>query len=287
MPKQEQRLSRLPHQITEGLFLESADGKGIVIGAKLARRLQTQLDKRVVIMSQDPQNNIADRGFPVVGIYTASLKSVEERYALVGLKTAQEMLKVGDKISEVEVQGSSFRKVDEFYHQLEQRLPDREVLPWYQLDTYLGSMLKVMDGFVLVWIVVIFLALSFGLVNTLVMAVFERVREIGLIMALGMRASTVMMQVLSETLFMLLLGLALGNLLVAATIIPLRDGIDLTVVAQGMEMFGATPRLYPALYFSDWCLANGLVVVLGLMAGVLPAYRASRYDPVTALQKTG
>ena len=69
---------------------------------------------------------------------------------------------------------------------------DVEVLPWQELNSYLGSMLKVMDGFVLVWMIVIFLALSFGLVNTLVMAVFERVREIGLMLALGMRPANIL-----------------------------------------------------------------------------------------------
>ncbi len=285
VPEGEMTLSSLPKQISSGHFLNSADSDGIVIGARLARRLQTELGKRVVIMSQDPDNNIADRGFPIVGIYTASMESLEERYAFIGLHTAQRLLNVGNSLSEVEIQGPDFRHVDNLYETLQQLLPGRDVAPWYRLDTYLGTMLGVMDGFVLVWIVVIFLALSFGLVNTLVMAVYERVREIGLIMALGMRPAAIMQQILLETLLLLLLGLLLGNLLVLLTVIPLHDGIELTSVAEGMEMFGATPRLYPVLYAKDWCLANGLVIVLGLLAGLLPAYRASRYDPVRALSK--
>ena len=71
--------------------------------------------------------------------------------------------------------------------------PGQESLPWYELDRYLGAMLGVMDGFVLVWIVVVFLALSFGLVNTMMMAVFERVREIGLMQALGLKPAEVLL----------------------------------------------------------------------------------------------
>jgi len=196
------------------------------------------------------------------------------------------MLGVGESLSEIEIHGQDLRNVSGFYSDVNAMLSDLDVKPWYELDTYLGTMVDVMDGFVVVWIVVIFLALSFGLVNTLVMAVFERVREIGLIMALGMRPGTIMQQVLLETVLLLLLGLVIGNALLFATVIPIRDGIDISVVAEGMEMMGATATLYPVLYTKDLLLANGLVIVLGFLAGLLPAYRASRYDPVTALQKT-
>ncbi len=285
-PEREKAMSLIPNQITSGEFLPSADGNSIVIGAKLARRLDTQLGKRVVIMSQDPDNTIADRGFPIVGIYTANLESMEERFAFIGLTTAQQLLNVGDELSEIEVQGDSLRNVDGYYHDIAAMLPNEDVAPWYAIDTYTGTMLDVMDGFIVVWIIVIFLTLSFGLVNTLVMAVFERVREIGLILALGMRPITIMQQVLLETVFLLVIGLAIGNVLVFATVIPLADGIDISVVGEGMEMFGATAKLYPAIYSKDLILANGLVIVLGILAGLLPAYRASQYDPVRALQKT-
>jgi ABC-type lipoprotein release transport system permease subunit len=160
------------------------------------------------------------------------------------------------------------------------------VLPWTELDTYLGLMLGVMDGFVLVWIIVIFLALSFGLVNTLMMAVFERIREIGLMQALGMRPAAILYQVLLESLMLLALGLLLGNLLAVATILPLRGGIDLSMVAEGFEMMGVSSTLYPALTRKDLVMANAVVIVLGILTSLLPAWRASRYRPVEAIAKT-
>ena len=147
-------------------------------------------------------------------------------------------------------------------------------------------MLGVMDGFVLVWIVVIFLALSFGLVNTLMMAVFERIREFGLMQALGMKPAAILYQVLLESLMLLALGLLLGNLLALASVMPLRDGLDLSIVAEGMEMFGASAVLYPALKADDVLLANSVVIVLGILTSLLPAWRASRYRPVEALSRT-
>ena len=163
--------------------------------------------------------------------------------------------------------------------------PELEVLPWQALDPFLGSMLNVQDGFALVFIVVIFLALSFGLVNTLVMAVFERVREIGLMQALGMRPGLIMLQILTESLMLLALGLLIGNLTAWLSIKPLESGIDISSVAEGMEMMAMGATLYPALDYRDMVLSTVVVIGLGLLASLLPAWRAARLDPIRALAK--
>ena len=286
-PDTEARVSFDLDTISEGRFLESAGDRGLVIGAKMADHLETELGKRVVVMSQDPENDIADRGFRIVGIYRAKLASLEETYIYAGRETVQKMLKLGDGISEIAITGEDYRNVDRWYPRIDQAAgKDVETLPWYEVDTYLGSMMVMMDGFVLVWIIIVFLALSFGLVNTLVMAVFERVREIGLMQALGMRPSTILYQILMESLLLLLIGLLLGNAIAVATVIPLQDGIDISVVAEGMEMMGTSSMLYPALKLNDMILANLVVIVLGLLTSILPAWRAASYDPIEALNKT-
>jgi ABC-type lipoprotein release transport system permease subunit len=272
--------------ISEGRFLEDSSDRGLVIGAKMADRLETDLGKRVVVMSQDPENNIADRGFRIVGIYRAKLASLEETYIYAGRETVQKLLKLGDRVSEIAITGEDYRKVDNWYPRIKQAAGEGvETLPWYEVDTYLGSMLAMMDGFVLVWIIIVFLALSFGLVNTLVMAVFERVREIGLMQALGMRPSTILYQILMESLLLLLIGLLLGNVLAVGTVVPLQDGIDISVVAEGMEMMGTSSMLYPALKANDMIMANAIVIILGLLTSILPAWRAASYDPIEALNK--
>jgi ABC-type lipoprotein release transport system permease subunit len=124
-----------------------------------------------------------------------------------------------------------------------------------------------------------------GLVNTLVMAVFERIREIGLMLALGMRPSNILGQIIVESLLLLLIGLALGNLFAWLTVVPLKDGIDISVVAEGMAMMGASSMLYPELELHDVIMANVVVLVLGFLASLSPAWRASRYQPVEAITK--
>lgn len=285
-PLQEASISAIGSNVSEGRNLENTNDNGVVIGRKLAEKLDTEIGKRIVLMSQDPDNEIADRGFRIVGLFKANLEANEEAFVLVGKNAAQKMLRIGDQVSEVAVVGNDYRNVASLQSDVSARLGDAtETLTWQELNTYLSSMLRVMDGFVLVWMVVIFLALSFGLVNTLVMAVFERVREIGLMLALGMRPASILGQIIVESIFLLVLGLAIGNALSYASIIPLQDGIDISVVAKGMEMMGASSILYPELLMKDVVMANIVVLVLGFIASLSPAWRASRYEPIEAITK--
>ncbi len=285
-PAAELALGSLPEEILEGRMLEDVDDRGLVIGASLARRLETGLGKRVVIMSQDPDNNVVDRGARVVGIYRARLQGSEDRFVYGGRAVIQQMLGIGEQLSEIALTGNDYRHVDDWFSRVADAAgSELEVVSWTQLDSFLSSMLAAQDGFTLVFMVVVFLALSFGLVNTLVMAVFERVREIGLMQALGMRPGLILGQILLESLYLLCLGLVLGNLLALATITPLESGIDISSVAQGMEMMGMGTTLYPALHVQDMLLSTVIVVALGLLASLGPAWSASRLDPVAALNK--
>jgi ABC-type lipoprotein release transport system permease subunit len=286
-PAAEADVSGLPALLSEGRFLESRRDSGIIIGAKLAERLETRLGKRIVVMSQDPDNNIRERGFRIVGIYRAKLPGLEEFNVYTARDTLQQLLRIEGRVSQVIVVGEDYRDIGPLYRQLREQAPaGLQVRAWYEIDTYLAAMFNMMDGFVLVWVIIIFLALSFGLVNTLVMAIFERVREIGLIQALGMRPALILYQILMESTLLLLIGLGLGNGLALATVKPLESGLDISVVAEGMAMMGASSMLYPKLTSSDLLLANSVVILLGVLTSILPAWRAARLDPVRALNTT-
>jgi ABC-type lipoprotein release transport system permease subunit len=285
-PDSERDLTFVDYDAVEGRFLSSSDESGVVIGKKLASTLNTEIGKRIVLMSQDPDNDIADRGFRVVGLFEANMQSFEENFLFAGKATVQKMLRIGDQVSELVVLGDDYRDVDSEFEKVSQLVDGNvEVKRWFELDPYLGTMLGVMDGFVLVWIVVVFLALSFGLVNTLVMAVFERVREIGLMLALGMKPINILGQIVVESLLLLAIGLAMGSALAWATVQPIKDGIDVSIVGEGMDMFGMSSVLYPELLLSDVVLANVVVLVLGFLASLSPAWRASRYEPIEAITK--
>ena len=285
-PDRERGLTFVDYDEVEGRFLESTEDTGIVIGKKLAKMLNTRVGKRVVVMSQDPDNEIADRGFRVVGLFTANVSAFEEAFIFAGKSTTQKLLRIDDQVSELIVFGDDDRNVEALYDKVSAIVDSRvEVRRWFEVDAYLGAMLTIMDGFVFVWIIVIFLALSFGLVNSLGMGVFERVRELGLMLALGMKPVYILGQIIIESMMLLVIGLVLGTALSWAAIQPIKDGIDISIVGEGLDMWGMSSVLYPDLLLRDVILANVVVLVLGFFASLAPAWRAAHYEPVAALTK--
>ena len=284
-PQQEHGLSFIADSVTEGEYLADEHDRHVLIGRKLLERLETKAGRRIVLMSQDPDNNIAERGFRIGGVFDTDLQATETSYVFTGIETARALLKMGNGVSEISLLGPDYRNLDALAAEVRTAAAGADTRTWLELDTYMASMLDVMDGVIFVWFGIIFLALSFGLVNTLLMAVFERTREIGLLQALGMPPGNILIMVLVESVIMLLIGLVAGNLLSWLTILPIQDGIDISAVAAGLEWAGMSSMLLPAVKSSDVLLANAIVLLLGIAASLFPAWRASRKVPVEAITR--
>ncbi|HEX9626437.1 MAG TPA: ABC transporter permease [Acidiferrobacterales bacterium] len=284
-PEGERGLSFIPGAVVEGRYLAPDDGAGLLIGRKLAERLETGLGRRVVIMSQDVDNAIADRGFRVVGVFDTDAPGAETAFVFVTRAAAQAMLKLGEQVSELAVMTTDRRRLDALTARLKAAAPGLDVASWAEAQPLLVVTASITEVVLYIWFAIVFLAMSFGLVNTLLMAVFERTREIGLIQALGMQPRQVLVQVLLESLLLLAVGLAIGNALAWGHLAWIRDGIDLSAFAEGMEMVGVSAVLIPQVEARDVLGANLLVLVLGSIASLYPAWRAARYVPVEALTR--
>jgi len=285
-PRREHRLSFLDTSITQGRNLESIDDPGVVIGKKLAERLETGVGRRVVLMSQTAGNEIGDRGFRVVGIFKADPQAMETGYVFIARDIAQQMLGMGSEVSEVAVMTGNRVLPDAFIERLRDSAPGLDVQPWTEVQPLLVLMENVNNVVLLIWFAVVFAAMAFGLINTLLMAVFERTREFGLFQALGMAPRFILGQVLVESLILLALALALGNLAAWANVVGLKGGIDLSRFAEGLQLVGVSPVIYPVLAAGDIIVANVVVIVLGVLASLYPAWRASRYVPIEAIMRT-
>jgi len=156
---------------------------------------------------------------------------------------------------------------------------------WRQMLPAISAYLEMYNGYMLIWFVVVFIAMGFGLVNTMLMAVYERMREFGLQRALGMRSGRIVRMVMSETLLLLMLGSIIANSIAFLLIhIVLRSGIDLSVFTEGTEMWGISRIIIPVVSAWDLYAANGVVFILGLLVGLYPALRASKFTPVETMR---
>ncbi|MEE4315207.1 MAG: FtsX-like permease family protein, partial [Desulfofustis sp.] len=272
--------------VADGRYLASGDSHHIVIGRALADKFETRIGNKLVLMSQDADGDIASRAFRICGIYHAEMESTEKQYVFATLPAVQKMLKIGDDVSEVAVLLQSHEGVDDVVGQLNRALPsDRlRVLSWRELLPLVTAVLTMYDGFILFWFVTVFVAMGFGLVNTILMAVFERIREFGLLSAIGMKPRWVVAEVLAESFFLLVIGTAIGNAIGGVSVLMLsRSGIDLSAFAAGMEFVGMSRLIFPVLLWKDVLVANGTVLGLGLLVSLYPALKAARFTPVEAM----
>ncbi len=284
-PAREQGLSFIGDPIFQGRNLESIDDKGVIIGRRLAEKLETRIGKRIVIMVQDKHNEIADRGFRIVGLYRAELAITETAYVFTGLGTAQKLLAMGDDISEISLITASREDLDPLVARLRAASPQLESMSWQELQPLMVTAMKVFDDFMIIWYLIIFIAMAFGLTNTMLMSVFERTRELGLFQALGMLPRYIVGQVMLESLILLLIGVSLGILTGWLTIAAMSDGIDLSAFARGMEQFGMGSILYFRIEARDLIEISSLVFLLGLLSSLYPAWKAARYVPIEAITR--
>jgi ABC-type lipoprotein release transport system permease subunit len=288
-PRREAAVSFIGKAIAQGRYLTLDDTYGAVVGKALADKFETRLGHRLVLMSEDTGREIASRAFQIIGIFRAEMEATEKQFLFVTMPAAQQMLKLGKGISEVSIILPREGQADEIAATLQRALPsaEYEVQTWQELLPFVTAVLKMYDGFIFLWFLVTFVAMGFGIVNTLLMAVFERIREFGLLKGLGMKPWWIVKEVLAESFFLLILGMAIGNGLGFLSIFALSaTGIDLSSLSAGLEFVGMPRVIYPILQDKDVIMANLVVFILGLLVSAYPAVKAARFTPVEAMTHT-
>lgn len=284
-PAREAGLSFIATAVSAGHALDGADASGILLGRKLARRLHAKLGQRVVLMSQDANGALAERGFRVVGLYDAA-PQIEDRDVFVGLDQAQTMLGIGEDITGVAFDLHAMQRLPDFLTRLRAAAPTLDIQSWQTLRPMTKAMNDLSDGFVAVWIAIMFVLMAFGIVNTLLMSLHERVRELALFQALGLRPRLVFAQVTLESALVIGLGVAAGTLLAIGTVLVFHRGLDLGFLARGAQWLGAGRVLYPHVDISQFAGIGALIWVLGFAAGLLPTWRIVRQVPIEAINRS-
>ena len=268
----------------DGENLRGPDDQRILLGRALAEQLETGVGRRIVLITQGVDGSNRESGYRIAGVYDAVGTGLEKAFVFTGLKTVQELLSVA-AVTELSVRLTEESRSPAVLRSLTSAFGDLDVMTWKELEPQAAMMFEVADMAVFIWFLIVMGALTFGLVNTLVTAVMERVRELGMLRALGMRRGTVIAQVVIESMLTMVIGIAVGVALGLLGFLWLADGIDLSAFAEGMEMTGIKPELVPKLWPQDIYLVAGLSLVLGFLASIYPARRAVKIQPLDAMRR--
>jgi ABC-type lipoprotein release transport system permease subunit len=269
--------------VTAGRYLASNADAGLVIGLDLAAKLKTRLGKRVIVMTQSADGRLTETGYVIVGLFDAQ-QAAEDEFVFTGLGKAQATLGIGGDLSEIAFDAADKTPLPQAVAALRRASPGLDVKPWTELSPLAYAIETFSQSYTAIWLMIMFVLMAIGIVNTQLMAVFERTREFGLLQALGMRPRQIVLLVSLEAAALIGLGVLAGVALTFASLGPfLGRGVDLGAFAAGVEMAGSASTLYPKIEPAQAVSHCLIVWLLGVLAALWPARTASRAQPVAAM----
>jgi putative ABC transport system permease protein len=287
-PQTEPALSTIPRQVREGRFLASPHGAEAVVGRTLARNLSLSLGDDLTLLGQGRDGTLAVGTLEVVGIFESGSPDLDRTTVEIPLKTFQETFAMGDRVHSLVVRARDLSRVDRVAGAVGAAIADRPgvvVLTWDQLLEGLkqGISLDAAVGWFL-YAVLVFVV-TFSILNTFLMAVLERTREFGVLLALGTRAGFLGGVVMAESLLLLLLGLAVGlGLGVAVSAVAAHYGIAFSSSEELLAQWNLPARIYPRLDLVSLTVGPAAVLVVTALAALFPLVRVRRLRPVDAMK---
>ncbi len=285
VPEDEHSVTRIHEMLTHGTYFETDKQNPAVIGAKLAEKLKTKLGAKIVLTAQALDGDITAGAFRVVGIYKTPSSVFDGSAVFVKKADIDRILGLGGRIHEIAIMARDSEGIPDFAGKLERLSPQLEVLTWGELAPELEYTKEAMSQYLYIFMIIILLSLAFGIVNIMLMAVLERVRELGVLMAVGMKHGRIFAMIVLETVLLAISGGIIGMGLGAASIAYLgRTGIDLSIVSKGLASFGASEILYPQMALAEYPKLLLLVIVVAVLSAIYPAIKAVKINPVKAIR---
>ena len=283
--EQEPEVTNVRESIVEGEYLHGLPHE-VLIGRKLAEKLKVGVGDKVVGMASALSGDVGSDLFRVVGIFETVSSEFDKAYMFTGIDNVQNMLELQGRIIEYAIVVDDIEQVTSVAEDLRSRLGDEyEVLTYIDLLPLLVAQLEMYDSMMYVIYIIIGMALVFGIVNSMLMSVFERIQEFGVLMAIGMRNGRIFSMVLLEAVILGVLGTLIGLVVGALILLPLTSiGINLSVFAEGLNSYGVGSIIYPRLTLNE--VPNVLLIIpfTTMLGALYPAWRAMRLQPVTAIR---
>ncbi|MDX1617436.1 MAG: FtsX-like permease family protein [Balneolaceae bacterium] len=272
--------------IEQGDFLESVSRNPAVVGVALADRLNLELRSKIVLSFQDVNGEITAGAFRVAGIYDASNDAFEKSNLFVEREDLNRLLGRREMIHKVTLKVDDFTSAQAHTGQLAALLPELRVVSWAEIAPELEYVYSAMDISLYIIMIIIIIALVFSIINTMLMAILDRTRELGMLMAVGMNQPRLFLMVLSETFFLTMAGAPLGLFLSWVSIALLEDtGINLSAFAEGLNAYGIGTVIYPEISAAYYLNIALMIAAAALLSSLYPAWKTLKLKPVEAIRK--
>ena len=282
-PDEEIKVTNTYEKIIDGEYFRSKRDNTILVGKKLADKLNLKLKSKVVITFQDENYELTSLLFRVEGIFRSGNSRYDEMNVFVQNKSITKNLSGFNGYHEMPILLSDIELRGEVKKDLIPLSSDNIVEGWDDISKELAYANEMLSAVLYIFMMIILSGLSFGVINTMLMAILERRKEIGMLMSIGMNRYKIFMMISFETIFLSLIALPFG-LITSYLIVEYYSvvGIDLSVVEAGLENFGVGTRLYFKVPNEEYFYVSLMVFVISIFSSVFPSIRALKINPVEA-----
>ncbi len=287
-PETEREISRIDEAIVKGTFFTGDDPQNLLVGSKLAELLDVDVGDRVVItVAQAETGDLSQEMFRISGIYRFNTDEMDRGMAFVQLEKAQKMLNIDNAVHEIAIDFTNreFARDEQNPFWAKYSEGGNEALGWPGLFPQLKAMFEWSQYTILIISVILFAIIALGILNTLFMALYERMFEFGVLRAIGTRPFGIWKMIVSEAGSLAILSIGLGMVLgFVVTSVFARIGIDY----RGIEMGGMTVQdlIYPVLYVRQFIVYPLWVLLFTIIVGIYPATYAARLNPADAMRRS-
>jgi putative ABC transport system permease protein len=285
IPNEERKVTTIHKYIKEGKYL-SGNGPDIIISTSTAEKLRVGLGDKVVIMASRIDGSIGSEACRVVGIFETFDSGFDQTHVYIPLQVAQQMLGASGWISEFIVNPLSTKQMDQIASTIASELPHGyEVVTYKQMLPLLVMQIQLYNETIYIFYAIIAIALSFGIINTMLMAVMERTHEFGIDMAIGMSNRQIVVMILTEALYLGLIGTAVGLSVSLLIYAPLsHSGWNLAMFSESLKSLGVGTTIYPVLSGSSLINSVFIISAASLLGAIYPAMKAIALQPVDAIR---
>jgi ABC-type lipoprotein release transport system permease subunit len=284
-PAAETKVTEMNKRIRKGSFL--SDDDEIIIGKDLASSLNVALGDKVVLIGQAFDGSLANAAYRVAGIVDTGAEEIDRSLVVITLRAAQEFFVLGNRVSEITVRVTDLNEAGTVREKLKLLLNNMslEVLTWREIAPMLAQWIEFDIAFINIILLVVLLVVAAGILNTLLMATLERVKEFGIMLALGTKRAQIVLMIAFESLILGAVGMVLGYIAgIGISVYFKFNGIDLAAFSKALDEYYIGSIIYPRLS-SGYLVAYGAVILMTCMVvSIYPAWRAANLKPVEAIR---
>lgn len=289
-PEQEKQVSNLYRTMKSGQYLDEDSQGEVVVGYVLAENLGIGIRDTIAVMVQASDGSMGARKFIVTGLVDPGIMTLNNSLLIMNLSDAQELLSYGEAVNEITMMVDDLANVGTVSESLKSQVDKSriEVLTWDVVSPEMAMLNQITWAKFIVLMGVFAIVAALGVMNTILMSAMERVREFGIMMAMGVRPFQIVRLIITETFLITSLSVIIGfSLATTIGVLTMHEGISMNAFGapEYMAQFGlGNAVLYTQVNWEGFIISLCVIMGMGLLASLYPAIRTGRMKPVQAIK---